>query len=138
MKKNLLIAACVFLTLSNAAFSAETPNAPTNAEIKQKACQNVFSFINIDLSVMSPRAAGNEMTMVESRLGGVKGAIEPIGNITPCKCDCKNGQNEIKPVECKIECPEKPFIEPPPPMPSKNRTSLFRLDLLHIFKIQIQ
>jgi len=115
MKKNLLIIACLFLTLANQAQSTEISNSPTNAEVKQKACQNVFSLINVDLSVMSPRATVADVSVPnpgapEAR----KGAIVPIANR-----------------------PEQRPEMTPPPAPQKNKTSLFRLDLLHIFKIQV-
>jgi len=116
MKKNLLIIACLFLTLANQAQSTEISNSPTNAEVKQKACQNVFSLINIDLSVMSPRATVADVSVPTPMAPDArKGAIVPISN---------------RPPEPRPEMT-------PPPAPQRNKTSLFRLDLLHIFKIQV-
>lgn len=124
MKKNLLIAAVLFLSLSGNAFCAEAQFPTTQSDIHQKACQNVFSFINIDLSLMSPRG-----TMADSKIDAStlmppppprnSDGIVPITNrsLTPC---------------------------PPPPLGkevkepiNKGKTSLFRLDLFHMFKIQI-
>jgi len=116
MKKNLLLA-CLFLTLAAPAFAAEAQNAPSNAEIKQKACQNVFSFINIDLSVMSPRAAVSDVSVTDPQAPeNKKGAIEQISN-----------KREIAP-------PPKAPMEP---KELKSKTSLFRLDLFGIFKLQV-
>lgn len=117
MKKNLLITACLFLGLASQALSAEVPTAPTNTEIEQKACQNVFSFINIDLSLMSPRATGADIK---------------ISDVKPA--DTKSGP--IVPISNRLEQPQQP--QPSQPLaPQKSKTSLFRLDLLHIFKIQV-
>jgi len=114
MKKNLLIVACLFM-IAGQAFSTEIANSPTNMDLKQKACQNVFSLINIDLSVMSPRAAVADVSTTEPKApDNRKGAIVPITNK-----------------------PEPRHEMTPPPAPQKNKTSLFRLDLLHIFKIQV-
>lgn len=112
MKKNLLIVICLFLSFAGRAFSTEIQNSPMQSDIKQKACQNIFSLINIDLSVMSPRAAVTDVSVPDSKNADTnkKGAIEPIAN-----------KQEIK----------QPNITP------KSKTSLFRIDLLHIFKIQI-
>jgi hypothetical protein len=123
MKKNLLIAACLFLGLSSQAFAVESQNVPTNTEIEQKACQNVFSFINIDLSLMSPRGTAADVNVVNSAnssFSDQKDAIVPVSN-----------KQEIKqPCACAFKSQE-------PAKASKNKTSLFRIDLLHIFKIQI-
>lgn len=127
MKKNLLIIACLFLCLSNQVFAGEMQNAPSNAEIKQKACQNVFSFINIDLSLMSPRGTAADVNVVNSANTNSmdKKPMEPIVPISNKQCakqPCESG--------CAL-------IAPAPVQAPKNRTSLFRIDLLHIFKIQI-
>lgn len=125
MKKNLLVVLCLFL-LSNAAFSAETKGQAMESEIKQKACQNVFSLINIDLSFMSPRAA-------------VADVIAPNSPCPMCKKDA------VMPIANKKEAMPQPapsakcsLPEPPAsPTKPKNRTSFFRIDLLGMFKIQI-
>ena len=112
MKKRFLIIVCLFLSLANNTFAAQGQSETMPTEIKQKACQNIFSFINIDLSVMSPRGSATDV------------------NISDVKSDsCK--KSEIVPIANKTEV--KPTIET-----TKNKTSLFRLDLLHIIKIQIQ
>lgn len=116
MKKNLLVTLCLLLSLSSVAFAADTKIQPTETEIKQKACQNVFSLINIDLSFMSPRAAVADVNTPPS-CPMPKGGIVPITN-------------------------KKCMMTPPPPAPpvkpvQKNKTSFFRIDLLGLFKIQI-
>lgn len=111
MKKNLLLVLCLFLVMSGKAFSAEIKNQPQEMEVRQKACQNVFSLINIDLSLMSPRAAVADVSVPDPKVANnKKDSIVPISNKTETK----------QPTEI-----------------SKNRTSLFRIDLFHIFKIQI-
>ena len=123
MKEKLLLL-CLFLTMSTGAFAAQPQNAPQEMEVKQKACQNVFSLVNIDLSFMSPRGTAADVSMSAPPpcpCAGAKGPIVPIVDKKPPVCE-----------KCP---PPKPEVGPQPPMP--NRTSLFRIDLLHIFKIQI-
>lgn len=119
MKKNLLIVACLFLTMATNTPASEIQSSPSNAEVKQKACQNVFSLINIDLSVMSPRAAVSDVVVADTKAPECKkDPYVPVSNrpaLTP---------------------PPATFTQPASPV-AKNKTSLFRLDLLHIFKIQI-
>lgn len=112
MKKRFLVTAFLCFSLAGQAFSAEVQNKPTNtSDINQKACKNVFSFINIDLSVMSPRAAAADISVSDIKANdNKKGNIVPIAN-----------KKEIKPQS----------------KDSKNKTSLFRIDLLHIFRIQV-
>lgn len=112
MKKRILIVGCLFLSLAGGAFASECTNTPTSTDINQKACQNVLSFINIDLSVMSPRGSATDVNMSDIK-----------------SSDCK--KSEIVPIANKSE--PKPSAES-----QKNKTSLFRLDLLRIIKIQIQ
>lgn len=124
MKKNLLIVLCLFLSLSSIAFAADTKIQPTETEVKQKACQNVFSLINIDLSFMSPRATVADV------------------NTPPCPMPSKGGIVPISDKTGKVMPPPAAgrFAPPAPPAstsPAKNKTSFFRIDLLGIFKIQI-
>lgn len=113
MKKILLIVMCLFLSFTGRAFAADLKNAPEDFDLKQKACQNIFSFINIDLSFMSPRAAVADVSVPDAKpADNKKGATIAI-----------SAKKEVSPSL--------------PPTPPKNKTSLFRIDLLHIFKIQI-
>jgi len=112
MKKNLLIVVGIFLILAAPVLATEIQNSPTNAEVKQKACQNIFSLINIDLSVMSPRASVADVSVADPTTPASKGAVVPIANRPE---------------------PKQEITQPT----TKNKTSLFRLDLLHIFKIQV-
>lgn len=116
MKKNFLITLCLLLSLSSVAFAADTKIQPTETEVKQKACQNVFSLINIDLSFMSPRAAVADVN-------------------TPQPCPMPKGG--IVPIADKKGYLIPPPSAPPVAPPQKNKTSFFRIDLLGIFKIQI-
>jgi hypothetical protein len=112
MKKLLLTLVLLLMTTSNA-FAANATSAPENMEVKQKACQNVFSLINIDLSLMSPRAQAADISvsdLASKAPEAKKGEIVPIANKTQVKENIPT---------------------------TKNKTSLFRLDLLHIFKIQV-
>lgn len=121
MKKNMLIVACVFLSLAGKSLAAEAPKPQEMPEIKQKSCQNVFSFINIDLSVMSPRAAASDLSVVTP----------------PMPPESKKGAS----VAVSYKKEQKPELKQPelntPISNTKSKTSLFRIDLLHIFKIQI-
>lgn len=58
MKKTFLIIFIMFLNLTNASFACGAKGTTTfSTSIGQKACQTVFSFINLDFSVLSPRAS---------------------------------------------------------------------------------
>lgn len=127
MKKNLLVAACLFFAVSGQAFAAQSQNMPQEMELKQKACQNVFSLINIDLSLMSPRGTAADVNFVDSANTNYSGKKDPIVPIS-------NKQCAKQPCPCQMM---KPAPEGPKPLPPQNKTSLFRIDLLHIFKIQI-
>lgn len=118
MKKKLLITALLLLCLVGKTFAADAKTQNMESEVKQKACQNVFSFINIDMSFMSPRATAADVSLNDPKtLESKKGEIVSVSN----KKDVKSCAPEAK----------RPIPE------HKNKTSLFRIDLLHIFKIQI-
>lgn len=127
MKKSLLIAMCL-LTLSGQAFAAQLQNTPQEMELKQKACQNVFSFINIDLSLMSPRGAAADVNVANSANtnSNDKKSIEPVVPISNKQC-----------AKQPCSCPSCASVPPPSIPKQQNKTSLFRIDLLHIFKIQV-
>lgn len=60
MKKKLLIILMTFSSLANASFACGCGERGTTTlwtSICQKACQNVVSLINLDLSILSPRAS---------------------------------------------------------------------------------
>lgn len=119
MEKNLLIGLCLFLSLSSVAFAADTKIQPTETEVKQKACQNVFSLINIDLSFMSPRAAVADV------------------NTPPCPMPQRNGIVPISDKNGKMIPPPPAGRFAPPAAPTKSKTSFFRIDLLGLFKVQL-
>lgn len=124
MKKNLLIAAVLFLSLSGNAFCAEAQFPTTQSDIHQKACQNVFSFINIDLSLMSPRG-----TMADSKIDA--------STLTP-PTPHRNNDGIVPIVDRNLNsCPPQSIVKEEKGLTNKGKTSLFRLDLFHIFKIQI-
>lgn len=120
MKKNLLVVLCLFLSLNSTAFAAGTKTQNMESEVKQKACQNVFSLINIDLSFLSPRAA-----------------VADVNTLPPCPMPPKGGVVPITNKTGKMMPPQSANFAPPAPIKPKNKTSFFRIDLLGIFKIQI-
>lgn len=62
MKKNLLIACVIFLSLANSCFACGCcPKGTFTACNEQKACQNVFALIALDLSFLSPRATAADV-----------------------------------------------------------------------------
>lgn len=121
MKKNLLIVLCLFVSLAGKTMAATVQTQQETPEIKQKSCQNVFSFINIDLSVMSPRAAASDVSVVAPAT-----APEAKKGTTVAVSYQKGQKPEVKQSELKQTVPE-----------TKGKTSLFRIDLLHIFRFQV-
>lgn len=62
MKNNFLIVAVIFLSLANSCFACGCcPKGSFSACNEQKACQNVFALIAIDLSFLSPRATAADV-----------------------------------------------------------------------------
>lgn len=123
MKKKLLVTLCLLMSLNSIAFAADTKIQPTETDVKQKACQNVFSLINIDLSFMSPRAAVADVNTPPPCPMHPRGGVMPITNkgaITP------------PPSTGRFAPPATPATTP-----QKSKTSFFRIDLLGLFKIQI-
>ncbi len=119
------------LSISGQAFCAEKTTNNTESEIEQKACQNIFSLINIDLSFMSPRANLTDANVDASstpKAPKFDDRIIPVTNKKDIKsCPPPNFKSQGSQLY--------PPCEPKPEQ--KNRTSLFRLDLFHLFKIQI-
>jgi len=111
MNKKFLITAALLLSITGTAYSAQpAATSNTQSDIHQKACQNVFSFVNIDVSMMSPRGTAADVTVSDTEKAGnaiKKDPVIPIANKTESK------------------------------QATKNSTSLFRLDLLHIIKFQL-
>lgn len=120
--KKILLCSVILMSLSSSVFAASNPPSNVESEIKQKSCQNVFSFINIDLSLMSPRATVSDTKIDASTQAPVppkKDKVVPVSNKQKAKNSCTISADVSK---------EKP---------AQSRTSLFRIDLLHIFKLQI-
>lgn len=154
MKKTFLFALMAFFSFTNASFACGccgTKAATTfSTSIGQKACQTVFSFINLDLSLLSPRAsiadfnvAGPQTTCCckKQAMGptdDTKQATVPTANDLKSMAN-ETGQEKIIPVSNKIELRgteenSEPEIQP---TKQKSKTSLFRVDLFRRFKIQI-
>lgn len=150
MRKFSLIAIIVLLSFANASYAGCGEKAATtfSTSIGQKACQTVFSFINLDLSLLSPRAsiadfnvAGPQTTCCTKKAmypDDMQKATAPSANDLKSMAN-EEGQGSIIPVSNKIElrgAENKSEVENIPENP-KNKTSLFRIDLLRRFKIQL-
>lgn len=61
MKKRFIIGLIVFLSLSGASFADCCKCSPSGNSNCQKACQTIFSFLAIDLSILSPRATAADV-----------------------------------------------------------------------------
>lgn len=125
MKKTFLIAA-LMIGLSGCAYCAPTQPSSNNtqSDIHQKACQNVFSLINIDLSLMSPRGAAADVS---------------VSDLDKPNCPPPSPKDNIVPITTKKDLKLDLSAQKiqPKAEDKKEKTSLFRLDLLHLFKIQL-
>lgn len=69
MKKNLLIVLIVFLSLVNVSYACSRCSQGLTVTNGQKACQNVFSFLAIDFSFLSPRATAADVHVCSPKHG---------------------------------------------------------------------
>lgn len=77
MQKKFFITGIIFLTFACATFACCCNDKKTfAASNKQKACQNIFSFITIDLSIFSPRATAADVH------------VGTPNQFMPCGCNC--------------------------------------------------
>ena len=170
MKSPFLLVLIAFLSLSNASFACCGKASTTfSTSIGQKACQTVFSFINLDLSLLSPKAsiadfnvAGPQTTCCpkkasspiedtqnatiqtpneqksmatekgtqEAMLPALRGMQYEIIPVVNKQESTKMEDKQIIPI-ANVQEPKQPSIN------AQSNKSLFRIDLLRRFKIQI-
>lgn len=150
MKKRFLIGLIVFLSLSGATFAECCRNSPSGNSNCQKACQNVISLFAIDFSFLSPRATAADVHVCPPK--------HCCMHQHPCcmpQCPCCEPQPPCCEPACQPQCcPKKSMINEENPqnnivtvcnkhIPNKScttvqtKTSLFRIDLFRIIKLQI-
>lgn len=153
MKKTFLLALIAFFGFTNASFACGCCGSKAattfSTSIGQKACQTVFSFINLDLSLLSPRASIADFNVAGPQTTCcTKKAMSPDDNMqkatVPTTNDLKsmsaeNEQGKIIPVANKIELrgTEDNSESEPKCVKPQNKASLFRVDLFRRFKFQI-
>lgn len=159
MKKIFLITLIVFLSLANASFACGCKNSPCGNSNCQKACQNIFSLIALDLSFLSPRAAAADVhtCMPKNCCVHKNSCCEPqppccvpqppcYAPQNPCCCPkqsmtpsddtretmvtAENSQNGIMPVAYKQLAGKLCTT-------SQDKKSFFRVDLFRLFKVQV-
>lgn len=146
MKEKLLILLIIFLSVAGASFACGcgckySPSGNSNC---QKACQNIFSLIALDLSLLSPRAAAADVSVKPNCCELRQPCCIPQQPCCtpqppcctpqpPCCPRQSMGENQdgIIPV-CNKTSLSKPCAN------EQAKTSLFRIDLFRLFKIQIK
>lgn len=152
MKKIILIGLIAFLTFANTSFACGCRNSPSGNSNCQKACQNIFSFIALDLSILSPRATAADVhtcmpknccapqvpccapqtpCCVPQAPCCPKQSMVPADDKQEAMVTANDEQNAIIPVANKQEQKQ------PCASPQNNKKSLFRIDLFRLFKFQI-
>lgn len=150
MKKIILIGLIVFLSFTGKSFACCCKNSPSNNSNCQKACQNIFSFIALDLSILSPRA-----TAADVHTCMPKNCCAPQAPCcTPCctpQVPCCTPQTQCCPKQSlapddknEIMATAKdensaiiPVSNKQPCANPQNKKSLFRIDLFRLFKFQV-
>jgi len=95
MKKRSLIALIMFISIANASFANGCGSGTKfSTAVCQKACQNIFTLINLDLSIFSPRASIADVNRV------------------PKTCCCKQATlpEEVKQASVNSEAPKNAII----------------------------
>lgn len=163
MKKKLLTVLIVFLSFVNVSFANCCPQGLT-ATNGQKACQNIFSFLAIDFSFLSPRATAADVHVCGLKHGMHRCKCEPQccpdSPCCPCVPQCCPCQQQNCPCPsqscpCHPQCNQQSMVpttdENEIPVSDKKMNSkqcsnkicpstpksMFRLDLFRTFKIQI-
>lgn len=91
MGKKFFVTIIVLLTFACTTFACCCNGKKTfAASNKQKACQNIFSFITIDLSIFSPRATAADVH------------VGTPNQYAPCPCNCCTPQTCVQP--CPPRC----------------------------------
>lgn len=140
MRKIFLLAFVLVFSCSNASFACCGCKGSNNlsTRIYQKACQNVLALIHFDVSLLSPRASISDLEVA----GPKTTCCSKKQLVIPDDCpqadppgDKKSmtttdNRDAIIPV-ANIKCSNQPCTKP------QNKLSLFRVELLRIFKIQV-
>lgn len=151
MKKIFLIGLIMFLSLTGTSFACCCKNSPSNNSNCQKACQNIFSFIALDLSILSPRATAADVhTCMPKNCCAPQVpccAPQPPCCVpqSPCCCPKQSMVPEDK-KETVLSADDKPSGIIPVTNKqlsncscpnSQDKKSFFRIDLFRIFKFKI-
>lgn len=159
MKKTFLVVLIAFLSSASTSFACDAKGTTTfSTSIGQKACQTVFSFINLDLSILSPRAsiadfnvAGPQTTCCCKKAmapdDDTQKALVPPTNEQKSMAT-EDGQKIISAANKQETVESKDKEETIIPVSNKqeskqscvnpqDKTSLFRIDLFHRFKMKI-
>lgn len=145
MKKIFLIGLIMFLSLGGTSFACGCKNSPSGNSNCQKACQNIFSFIALDLSILSPRATAADVhtcmpknccapqapCCIPQNPCCPKQSMVPSDDNAETIITADDKQDAIIPVANKQEL-KQPCIN------QQNKKSLFRVDLFRTFKIEIK
>lgn len=105
MRKNFLLVLVLFLSLANTSFACCCQHGFT-ATNGQKACQNVFSFLAIDFSFLSPRATAADVHVCGFKHGFRKccppcnSECCPEPQCCPCMPDCCPCPPQCCPPQC--------------------------------------
>lgn len=116
MKKNLLIICVIFLSLVESCFACGCcPKDAFAVGNGQKACQNVFALIAIDLSFLSPRATAADVHIGKPKKGCFPWFHKccPQACAQPCQPSC---------------CPSAPQCCPCPQPPNCRTQSMLQDD----------
>lgn len=139
--KKVFLTAFILLTFTHSAFACcGCKKSDFSSSITQKACQNIFSFISLGLSILSPRAS-----IADLGIKGPKTNCCPKPNCCPTTSQENNQQAKTSEDEALKQSmrPEGNIIpgsnkkESLSTKPLKTKPSMFRLDLFRHFKIQI-
>ena len=162
MLKKIIITTIILLSFANTSFACgcaaegKTSLATSN---NQKACQNVFSFITIDFSFLSPRATAADVHVCPPKhfmpwrhKCCTPPCIQPcMPQCCPCTPQCSQCQTKsmtiddddeaMLPANDKKETGIMPVTNKQelvtPDAVRTKKTSLFRIDLLRHFKIDL-
>lgn len=148
MVKRLLITLILFLSISNTSFACCKCGQGLTATNDQKACQNVFSFLTIDFSFLSPRATAADVHVGHPKFWKPESCAPYCPQTCPCPPQCCPCQPQCCPQQCPKQSMEPNESKKEIPVCNKqvtnnqcpnpqNKKSMFRLDLFRTFKLQI-
>lgn len=123
MKKQLIMSALVALAVVTPAF-ADT--ASDNTNLDQKACSNVFSLVNVNVSAFSP-----SMSAADISIKGNK--VTSPSKDTKAEVPVSDKSSQKEPAQEITQVRELNNVS----LTNTDSTSFFRLDLLGIIKIKL-